>query len=97
MDPRCTETQPCVCVSVSPLPTHTSRVAPVHPDLAVGAEVGRGDLQRDLVIRQRAHLLGQEVGFSHQRVGLHHLLPEPGEALTEELVPAATQARTGRR
>lgn len=72
------------------------RAPAARPDLAVGAEVGRWDLQRDLVIRQRVHLLGQKVGFSHQSVGFHNLLPEPGEALTEELVPAATQARTDR-
>lgn len=66
------------------------------PDLAVGAEVGRWDLQRDLVIRQHVHLLGHKVSFSHQSVGFHNLLPEPGKALTKELVPAPTQARTDR-
>lgn len=61
------------------------------PDLAIGAEVSRGDLQRDLIIRQRVHLLGQKVGFSHQSVGLDDLLPEPGQALTEQLIPANAQ------
>lgn len=63
-------------------------------DLAIGAEVGRGDLQCDLIIRQCAHLLGQKVGFSHQSVSFHNLLPEPRKALPEQLIPAPAQTGT---
>lgn len=100
--PRCTETESqhehFLPPAASRPDTGTGRRrAPAgRSDLAVGAEVGRWDLQRDLVIRQHVHLLGQIVGFSHQSVGFHNLLPESGKALTEQLIPAATHARTHR-
>lgn len=56
-------------------------------DLAVGAEVGCRDLKGDLIVSQFAHLLCQKVGFSHQSVGFHDLLPESRKALTEKLIP----------
>lgn len=55
-------------------------------DLAVGAEVGGRNLKGDLIVRQFVHLLRQEVGFSHQRVGFHDLLPESRKALTKKLI-----------
>lgn len=63
-------------------------------DLAVGAEVRCRDLEGDLIVGQFAHLLGQKVGLSHQRVGFHHLLPESREALTEQLIPDTHTHRT---
>lgn len=55
-------------------------------DLAVGAKVCGGDLKGDLVVGLFAHLLGQKVGLSHKSVGFHDLLPEPREALAEQLI-----------
>lgn len=66
-------------------------------DLAVGAEVRGGDLKGDLIVRLFVHLLGQKVGFSHQGVGFHNLLPESRKALTEQLIPdKQTQTHTER-
>lgn len=56
-------------------------------DLAIGAEVCCRDLKGDLIVSQFVHLLCQKVGFSHQGVGFHDLLPESREALTKQLVP----------
>ncbi len=56
-------------------------------DLAVGAEVGCRNLKGDLIVSQFIHLLRQEVGLSHQRVGFHDLLPESRKALTKKLIP----------
>lgn len=56
-------------------------------DLAVGAEVGCRNLKSDLIVSQFVHLLCQKVGFSHQGVGFHDLLPESRKALTKKLIP----------
>lgn len=59
----------------------------VSSHFAVGAEVGGRYLQRDLVVGEFVHLLGQEVGLSHQCVCSHHLLAQPRQTLAEQLVP----------
>lgn len=58
-------------------------------NLAVGAEVGSGDLKGDLIVGEFVHLLCQKVGLSHQSVGSDNLLPEPRQTLTEEFVPVS--------
>lgn len=56
-------------------------------DLTVGAEVGCGNLEGDLIIGEFVHLLCQKVGFSHQSVGFDNLLSESGKALAKKLIP----------
>ncbi len=55
--------------------------------LAVCAEVGGRDLQRELIVGEFVHLLGQKVSLSHQSIRSNHLLTQPRQTLTEELVP----------
>lgn len=59
-------------------------------DLSIGAQVGSWDLQGDFELRVLAHLLGQKVGLSDERVGLHYVLPQFGQALLEQLIPVET-------
>lgn len=56
-------------------------------NLTVGTEVGCRNLKGDLIVSQFVHLLCQKVGFSHQGVGFHNLLPESRKALTKKLIP----------
>lgn len=55
--------------------------------LAVGVEVGGGDLQGDAVLRLLVQLLSDEPGLLHQQVGPHDLLPQLPQAARQHALP----------